>query len=162
MKIVAYNIIDILNKAINVDNKTKIIIKNIANENEEIKPIKLINNVMIKQLDIGTKYYEDLIEKLQGETLSDVDFMTYDKISFLVSEFNNKQYSPVIKNPRDFLMFTMELSKERYSLFVDIQGRLVNNTGDSNSKTYNVLNSIIDNINKQIIGIEEVLNKKYT
>lgn len=158
----AYNVLDIVDKAITVDNKSKEIINKEAKIKSEIKVIQLMNKVMSEQLDISISYYEGVKRQLQGRDLKDVDFMTYDKISFLVNEFLSKLHFPKLNNAIDYLMFTYELSKERYSLFVDIQGRLVNNTGDTSSEIYVILTGIIDNINEQIIKIEEVLNKKYT
>ncbi|MCQ2968782.1 MAG: hypothetical protein MJ191_01425 [Clostridium sp.] len=158
----AYNVIDIIDKAITVDNKNKEFINNEAKRKSEDKVIQLMNKVMTDQLDISIRYYDGLKMKLQGKELSDIDFMTYDKISFLVNEFIMKIHFPKMDNVIDYIKFMYELSKERYSLFVDIQGRLVNNTGDTSSEIYIILTEIIDNINEQIKKIEEILNKKYT
>ncbi|AOR23647.1 hypothetical protein [Clostridium taeniosporum] len=152
-----YNVIDIIDKAIAIEEKRKTIINNVVNENDNIPYIKVISKVLIKQLDKMIKYYEELRKEVKTEELDTIDIMTYDKMSFLINEFNKKTYIPEVNNVREYLKFSLDLARDKYSLFVDIQGRLVNNTKDNNSKTYKILSAIIKNISRQISTIEKTL-----
>ena len=85
--------------------------------------------------------------------------MSYDKISFLINEFNSKVYFPDIKNPIEYLQFALDLSKERYSLFIDLQGRLANNIGNVENQTYDILSMIINRIKEEISSIENAIKR---
>ena len=152
-----YNIIDIINKAINIENKRKIIIKNAITENKTSPSIKLISKVLCNQIDEIIKYYEELKNEIKYAELDEIDFRTYDKMSFLVNEFNERISVLKVTNVRDYLKSTLELEKNKYSLFIDMQGRLFNNTSNIGTKTYEILSKIIADISKHIKTIEETI-----
>jgi len=154
---VGYNIIDIINKAINIENKRKIIIKNAITEKKTSQSIKLISKVLCNQIDEIIKYYEELKNEIKCAELDEIDFRTYDKMSFLVNEFNERISVLKVTNVRDYLKSTLELEKNKYSLFIDMQGRLFNNTSDTGTKTYEILSKIIADISKHIRTIEETI-----
>ena len=56
------------------------------------------------------------------------------------------------------MKFSLNLAKDTYSLFIDIQGRLVKNINDTSTKTYDILSKIINNIKKQIKTIEKTIS----
>ena len=152
-----YNIIDIMNKAINIENRRKSIINNSIIENKTSPAIELISKVLCNQIDEIIKYYEELKIEINHAELEEIDFRTYDKMSFLINEFNERMYVLKVANVREFLKSTLEITKNKYSLFIDIQGRLVNNTSNTGSKTYEILSKIITNISKQIKTIERTI-----
>ncbi|MDR5588229.1 hypothetical protein FDG75_14740 [Clostridium botulinum] len=152
-----YNGIDIIDKAINIEERRKIIINSVVNENTNNPAVKVIAKVLSNQLDAMIKHYEELRNEVSNTELEEIDIMTYDKMSFLINEFNNKLYNPKVNNVREYLEFSLNLAKDKYSLFVDIQGRLVNNTKDTQPKTYEILSNIIKTISKQIRTIEKTL-----
>jgi len=55
-----------------------------------------------------------------------------------------------IQNGKDYLKLSLNFAKDKYSLFLDIQGRLVKDIDDTNTKTYEILSKMIKNIKKQI------------
>ena len=153
-----YNILDIIDKAINIENRRKIIIKNVVAKNKVIPAIVLISKVLCHQIDEIIKYYEELKEEISNTEFEEIDILTYDKISFLINEFNNKTYIQDIDNGKDYLKFSLNLAKDKYSLFIDIQGRLIKNMNDTSTKTYDILSKIINNIRKQIRTIEQTIS----
>lgn len=152
-----YNAIDILYKAINIEERRKIIIKSIECENKSNPVILLMSKVLCQQIDKRINHYKKLKDQIKDSDLEEIDVSIYDRISFLINEFNNKVYSPQVNNVQDYLKFSIELAKDKYSLFIDIQGRLFNNNKDTNTKTYEVLSDIINTISKQIEVTEKTL-----
>ena len=152
-----YNIIDILEKAINIENRRKIIIINAITENQVIPAIKLISKVICNQIDEIVNYYEELKEEIKNTELEEIDFRTYDKMSFLINQYNERIYELEMTNVKYYLKSSLDLTKNKYSLFIDIQGRLVNNTSDTSTKTYEILSKIIANIKNQITIIEKTI-----
>jgi len=152
-----YTAIDIIDKAINIENKRKIINKNIVAKNQVSPAIKLISKVLCTKIDEIIKYYEELKEEIKDTELEEIDVRTYDKMSFLMNEFNESVFAPKVTNVREYLECSLELANNKYSLFIDMQGRLFNNTSDTNTKTYEILSKIIINISNQITTIEKTI-----
>lgn len=152
-----YNIIDIINKAINIENRRKSIIKNALIEKKTSPAIKLISKVLCDKIDEIVKYYEELKAETKQAELEEIDLRTYDKMSFLINQFNERKYVLKMTNVREYLNCMLELTVNKYSLFIDIQGRLVNNTSNTDTKTYEILSKIIADILKQIRTIEKTI-----
>lgn len=153
-----YNVMDIIDKSIKIEEKRKIIIKDVVAEDKALPAVKLISKVLYNQINERIKYYEELKEEIKNTELEEIDFRTYDRISFLMNEFNNRVYIEEITNVKDYLKFSLDLAKDKYSLFIDIQGRLFNNTNDTTTKTYEILSKIITNISKEIRTIENTIS----
>jgi len=154
---VGYNIIDIIDKAINIEKRRKVVIKNAIIENKTSPAIKLISKVLCNQIDEIIKYYEELKVEIKYIELEEIDIRTYDKMSFLINEFNDRICVLKVTNVREYLKSTLELEKNKYSLFIDLQGRLYNNTSDKGTKTYEILSKMIGNTLKHIQTIEETI-----
>jgi len=154
---VGYNVVDIINKAIDIENRRRYIINNLIKENQVSPVISLISKVLCNQIDEIIKYYEDLKEEMKYIEIDEIDVRSYDKMSFLINEFNERMYVLKVANVREFLKSTLEITKNKYSLFIDIQGRLVNNTSNTGSKTYEILSKIIANTLNQIRTIERTI-----
>ena len=153
-----YNVLDIIDKAINIENRRKTIIKSVVVKDKSIPAIVLISKILCRQIDEIIKYYEDLKAEIRNTGFEEIDIITYDKISFLINEFNTKIYIQDIENGKDYFRFSLNLAKDTYSLFIDIQGRLVKNIDDTRTKTYDILSKIINNIRKQIETIEKIIS----
>ena len=123
--IMAYNIIDLIDKAIDITIKRKAIYEKIGNEPFGIPSISILSKVLAKDLDKTLQYYEALKNEIANESFEEIDFAIYDKISFLINEFTKKLSVPDIKNTKEFLEFYLNLEKDLYSLLIDIQGRFV-------------------------------------
>lgn len=155
-----YNVIDVIDKAVNIANERKTKYKNIGKRKGDVQSIKIMSTVFVKQADKTIEYYETLKKELEGLKFEDIDFDVYDRMSFLVNEFNKKEYLEEIngiKDVKDYLKFSLNLEKDIYSLFVDIKGRFVKNTSDVNTKTYEILSKIVDNKANSISMLEKAL-----
>jgi len=153
-----YNVLDIIDKAIDIQNRRKTILKSVVSEHKAKATIILMCKVLCNQIDEIISYYHELEDEIRDTEFEEIDIIIYDKISFLINEFNNKIYYQDIENAKDYLKFLLNLAKDTYSLFIDIQGRLVKNINDTSTKTYDILSKIINNIKKQIETIEKTIS----
>jgi len=153
-----YNVLDIIDKAIDIQNRRKTILKSVVSEHKTKATIILMCKVLCNQIDEIISYYHELEDEIRDTEFEEIDIIIYDKISFLINEFNNKIYYQDIENAKDYLKFLLNLAKDTYSLFIDIQGRLVKNINDTSTKTYDILSKIINNIKKQIETIEKTIS----
>ena len=152
-----YNVIDIINKGIDIASRRKTIFENIELEKCDIPSIKIISKVLIKEVDRTIEYYNILKKEIGNEEFEEIDFAIYDKMAFLINEFNKRIFVPEITNVREFLEFSLDLEKDAYSLLIDIQGRFVKKTSDIHTKTYKILSDIINNIDSHITTLEKTL-----
>ena len=152
-----YNVRDLIDKAIDIGKKQVIIYDNIGRSNSSNLSIKIVSDVLSKKQKKTIEYYELLKKEIKVEDEEEIDFLTFDKLSFLVNEFNMKKYIPEINNAKEFLMFSLNLEEDINSLFIDLQGRLMNNTKDISSKCYKVLSEMITYKVKTIKGLKDTL-----
>lgn len=154
-----YNVVDIINKAIKVTIKEKNIYENVKKEKYDTPIIKAISNVLIKETKKNIEFYENLKKEMEKEKLDDIEFGIYDKISFLVNQFNNKEYLINFDDVKEYLVFSLNVEKDIESLLIDIQGRLVKNISDTELKTYKTLSLIINNKKEYIDKFQKLINK---
>lgn len=152
-----YTVIDVIDKAMDIAQKRKLIYENISKQKSNIPSIKLMSKVLIKNINRTIKYYEELKKELSYEEIEEIGFDVYDKISFLMNEFINKMHVSEINNVKELLVFSLNSEKDLYSLFVDIQGRLINNKNDVNTKAYKILSETINNKANHIKSLENTL-----
>lgn len=152
-----YNIIDIINKSMDISRRRKNIYISIGKEKSDIPSIKIMSVVLIKEIDRTLDFYEKLKREVANKEFEEIDFDIYDKISFLINEFNNKIIINEVNNTREFLKLSLSLEKDVYSLLMNIQGRLVKNTSDTNSETYKILSDIIKYKAKHIETLEKTI-----
>lgn len=155
----AYDVNDIIDKAVNIALKRRNIYENIRQQNKDIYSITIMSKALIKDVEKTIELYKKLTIQLKDVALEEIDFGAYDKISFLINEFNGKLYLYDMKNIKDFLKFSLNLEKDIHSLFLSIQGRLVKNKNDINTKAYEVLSAMINNKAKLIESIEKLLRE---
>lgn len=140
-----YNAIDLIDKCMSIEVKKRKILKTIADSDDISARLRIVIKALLKDINRVMDYYDNIKKELcEIEELSDIEFRTYDKISFLVNEYNNKiEMLNMKKNsPKEFLQFFLELTIDKHTLFVDIQGRLYNNM-KANDKAYKILSQII-------------------
>ncbi len=152
----AYNTIDLIDKAIDMAEKRKEIYRQIANDNSENKVMNIIINTLVKGLDKNIYSYNKLIKYIEQnkEVLEEIDFLIYDKILFLVNQFKKRLMNPKISDTKRLLRFSVNLEKEIYALFIDIQGRLVVKEEDAKSNTYRFLSNVIKEKEEYIKNLE--------
>lgn len=163
-----YNIIDIVNKCIIIEENKRKIFKKIINEDSlnliKSKLIRLrlivLVKTFLKDIDRVIDYYEELKNRINISSIEEIDFRTYDKIAFLMNEYDNKiKYMDLDEiSPKEYVDITLDLTKDKYALLIDIQGRLYNNTNDNKSSTYEVLTNLINHTDNHIKVIENIVS----
>lgn len=156
----AYNVIDLINKSIDMEERRKKLYENIGKQQKEHSSIKIMSKVLIKNIDKTIKHYKDLNKELKNIELEEIDFWTYDKISFLINQYNKKEYEVSFDNVGDYIKFSLNLEKDMYSLLIDIQGRFVKDIKDTYTKTYEILSDIISSRAKHIETLEKILKSR--
>lgn len=150
----AYNVLDLLDKAINIAEKRKKIY------NEEITNILkdsslyMLMNVLIKNVDRTIEYLEKLKLETDNLTGEEIDFDIYDKISFLINEFNQKLFIPKNLNIKTLLESSLNIEKNVLALYIDIQGRLVKKKKDTETNAYKLLSKVILQKEKKIEDLQ--------
>lgn len=152
-----YNVIDLINKAINITIRKKDIYEKIRQEKCDSQSMEIVLTVLIKQIEKTIQYYETLKKEMGDANFEEIDFGIYDRISFLINEFNEKMSEPQINNVRTFLEFSLGLEQNTYILFIEIQGRFVENTSDTHTKTYTILSNMINNKAEFITTLEKLI-----
>jgi hypothetical protein len=151
-----YNIIDIIDKAINIANMRKKLYTEISNESHQSHAVKIISKVLADSVDKTFIYYEKLKREVADKEIEIIDFAIYDKISFLIGQFNLRPHITDATTPTEFISFSLDLEKEILALFLDIQGRLIKTAADSNSITYIILSDMIKNKTNLIHDLENL------
>ena len=138
-----YNIIDIMDKAIAIAYKRKEIYTEISKQQHQPPAVKILSKVLADNVDKTLLYYERLKEEVSGKEIEIIDFAIYDKISFLIGQFNLRLHNTYVTTPKEFISFSLNFEKDILALFLDIQGRLIKTADDSNSGAYIILSDMI-------------------
>jgi len=149
-----YTIIDIVDKSIAIAYKRQDLYSEISVQNNLPSSVKILSKVLSHNVDKTLFYYQKLRKEISDDEI-EINFAIYDKISFLISQFNLREYSTDATTPKDFLSFSLNYEKEILALFLDIQGRLVETSKDTTSKAYAILSNMIKNKSKLIENLEK-------
>ncbi|MBU3113842.1 hypothetical protein [Clostridium lacusfryxellense] len=154
-----YNVIDLIDKAINIAIRKKDIYEGIGHRKCDIPSIEIMSKVLAKEVDKSIKYYEKLKNEVSEEKDEEIEieFFIYDKMSFLINEFNKKSFVKEINNIIEYLKFSLDLEKDGKSLLIDLQGRFMKNADDINTRTYKILTDMINNKDKLIKTLEKII-----
>lgn len=139
--VLGYNIVDLIDKAIKIAQKRKKLYIDISKSHNDFN-IRIISNIIIKNLDRNVSFYIKLKEDT-SDLSEKIDFITYDKISFLINQFERSLINPQITNGRELLEFSLDLEEKLFALFVDIQGRIVRDKKDTESNAYKIISKVI-------------------
>lgn len=153
----SYNIIDIIDKTIRIEEKRIFMINELINENKNLPTINLLGKVFEKESLKMIDYYNSIKLELNDKDIEEIDFRTYDKISFLINEFYNKMFIPAVEKPKEYMQHALKIASDKLALFLDIQGRIVNNCNNTSGITYNILSNIILRLKEQVENIDRVL-----
>ena len=155
----AYNIIDILDKTINIAEKRKKVYSNIDYKGQDKSKFQLVRCVLIKSIEKEISYYEELKKDLKYQDLEDIDFSIYDKISFLMNQFYNKAYCEDIDNIPKLIKCTTSLHKDIFALYMSIQGKLIRTENDTETFAYKILSNVLTRKQKTIVELERLIIK---
>lgn len=153
-----YTIIDIIDKLIMIKMKTREIYLNISHMNREDKAFNLVAIALTKVQEKHIEYYEGLKGKI-GKYIKGIDFLIYDKISFLIDEYKNRvdilEVNP--KNMEEILNLALDFEKKNSALIIDIQGRLVKKEVDVQTKTHSILSEMIKKEQKYLDDLKNII-----
>jgi hypothetical protein len=149
-----YNVIDVINKAINIAIRKKAIYESLGQIKCDIPSVEILSKVLVKEIDRTIKYYEELKNEVMVE---EIDFYVYDKMSFLIDEFSKKPYDTEVNNIKEYLKFSLSLEKDGKALLIDVQGRFVKNASDIHTKTYKILSDMINHKENLITTLEKII-----
>ena len=152
----AYNVLDLIDKAIDIVSNKLNIYKQILME-EDLNTTVLVRNAYIKECEKSILHYKELKSKLQNRELEEIDFVVYDKISFLINEFNSKHGNKKVANKKELNEFTLNYEKDSLALLIDVQGRLIRKESDTTSIAYEVINKIIKKKKAYIRNLKEYI-----
>ncbi|MBF8982896.1 hypothetical protein IZY60_05050 [Lutibacter sp. B2] len=148
-----YTTLDLINKTIIIARKRQDMYKKISSLDSQHFTTAMIANTLVIDAKKTLLYYEKLkMEVEDGQ--EEIDFATYDKISFLINEFKRRFVSPTIYDVENLLKFSLDFEKQVIALFIDIQGRLIHDKYDVEKNTYKILSSIIEAKQKHINNLE--------
>ena len=153
-----YSIVDIIDKSITIANKRKELYSEISMQNHLPPSVLILCKVLASNVNKTILYYQKLKKEVKDDETEKIDFAIYDKISFLINQFNLRIYSTDATTPKDFLCFSLYFEKEILALFLDIQGRLVTHASDTNTKSYIILSDMIKTKTKLIHELERHIN----
>ncbi len=155
----SYNVIDIINKCIYIENEQKKMFEVFLDDDNASIKLQVLVKVFLKDTDRIINYYNQLKEEIFEYELEEIDIRTYDKIAFLMNEYNIRMHSVNLNkvSPREYLKIFLELARDKQSLFIDLQGRFYNNARDSQSNTYKVLSKIIEYTKRHTKMIEKTV-----
>lgn len=154
---IAYNIYDVLDKLIIIENKSIGMYKQIAATKNEYPSIKIVAKVLAREEEKHVKSYDNLKESLKEKELDEIDFDVYDKISGLISEFQSRIIMPNIYNVKELILSALVLESQYLALLVDIQGRMVKKKEDVERISYKVLEGLLEDEKKRINNLKVFL-----
>lgn len=152
----SYNIIDLIDRAIEIGNKVIEIYDNINKEYDDINSLKVVSKIFMKYEKEKIDYYKLLKLKVEKEQISDIDIYVYDKISSLILQFSGKMSTNCYKNKstKEFIQCVLNMNKDVRALFIDIRGRMIQKQGDGDSYEYKILTDIINIEEKYIQDLQ--------
>ncbi len=152
----SYTTVDLINKAIYTTQKKKKLYSKQLEKVEGKTLFYVLTSVIMKNLDNSIEYYDELKREISSD-VEEIDFATYDKISFTINEFNQKMLTPNITNTKDLMNCHLNFEKSLLTLYISIKGRLVKNKEDIKSTAYEVTSVMIIDVEKNIEKLEKFI-----
>ena len=137
-----YDIRDLLNKAIALTEKRKGTYVKLLDNSPDPR-LRILVQIMMSRLDQDIIFYKKTLEELGGGDLEMIDFAVYDMISSLINQFMRTITTPKVKSRKEFVAYVTEIEKSVYALMMDIQGRLAQSEGRTDSITYTTMSKAI-------------------
>lgn len=157
----AYTVLDLLDKSINIAEKRKKLYSKAIPSISKNPSLYVLLNVLIKNSDKTIEYLRKLKLEANNIICEEIAFDVYDKISFLINQFNQKLFIPETLNIKNLLESSLDIEKDVLALFIDIQGRLVKKEADTGTNAYKILSKIILQEEKKIKDIQK-FTKSYS
>lgn len=151
-----YNILDILDKLIVIEEKGYHMYHSITLREDVNERVKVVARILTDQETKHMRLYKQIKAITEAGDLPSIDFDIYDQASQLLFNFIHPTLLH-ITDIQQLLQFALDYEKQNLALVMSIQGLLVRGLGGSSSVTYNVLTKIIEEEKKHIRDIESFI-----
>lgn len=151
----AYTVLDLLDKIIYVEEKKKNICGTGLEKIKDDTRIYILVKVLMKNLNDSIEFHKELKEEVKKTEMEEIDFIIYDKVSFLIDEFSNKVIAPDNFNIKSIFKCCLDFQNNILSLYIYIQGKIVQREEDVGTSTYKVLNTMIVEKKKEVKELED-------
>lgn len=152
-----YTVVDLIDKLIQIEKVGYELYMKIAQDLGNEERVKILAKVFSMQEKRHIKIYEDLKKRASEYDDIDIDFNIYDKAAKLIYGFSRLHTEKNISNTKELLRFSLMFEKENLALVLSIRGLFVKTQEDSETKNYKVLSEIIEEEQKHINDIENLL-----
>lgn len=147
----SYTIKDVLDKLIDIEKEMSKLYSNISNiDNKNYDNFKILCKVMAKEEGRHVAYFDQIKSSITAEDNVEIDIFTYDKISQAIAQFKSKIDIPNLKNIKELIEFMVNFEKENAALLINLRGKLVKKSDDTEKDSYKILTTLIEEENKHI------------
>lgn len=147
----SYTIKDVLGKLIDIEKEMSKLYFNISNTDiKNYDTFKILCKVMAKEEGRHVAYFEQMKNSITDEDNVEIDIFTYDKISQDIAQFKSKIDIPNLKSIKELIDFMVNFEKENAALLINLRGKLVKNSNDTEKDSYKILTTLIEEENKHI------------
>lgn len=152
-----YTIIDIINKIIEIDEKSveiyKLLQKNLTLRDQA----RLVAGVFLREEERHINTYKLIKKQIEDPEITQIDFDIYDSISKILTAFK-KELDYIEKfDVREILMWALNYKQKHLAVVIRIQGLLVRRAEDAEGISYRTLTKIIEEEKKHVKMIEAFL-----
>lgn len=154
-----YTIFDVLDKIIKVETRIKDIYIEVT-KSYQVRRIEIVSRVLAKEKERHIQYYSNLKKESTSELNEDIPFDIYDKISFLINQFNKMILIEKFSSFEELLLYALKYEEMNKALLIDMQGRLLRKKEDNNTLAYKILSEIITERQKHINNINNFIKPK--
>ena len=147
----SYTIKDVLDKLIDIEKEMSKLYSNISNiDNKNYDNFKVLCKVMAREEGRHVAYFDQIKSSITVEDNVEIDIFTYDKISQAIAQFKSKIDIPNLKNIKELIEFMVNFEKENAALLINLRGKLVKKSDDTEKDSYKILTTLIEEENKHI------------
>ncbi|WML34003.1 hypothetical protein [Clostridium sp. OS1-26] len=156
----SYTIKDVLDKLIDIEKEMSKLYFNISNTDiKNYDTFKILCKVMAREEGRHVAYFEQMKNNITDTDNVEIDIFTYDKISQAIAQFKSKIDTPDLKNIKELIEFMVNFEKENAALLINLRGKLVKNSGDTEKESYKILTTLIEEENKHVKSLLPYCNK---
>lgn len=138
-----YTIVDVIDKIIEVEEKSLEIFKMIQNSPNIDQRVKLAAGVFVREEARHIEIYEGIKKDVAGLEDIQIDFQVYDSISKSISEFKKSLIYFETNNVKSLLISVLDFEQKNLALVIRIQGLMVTKKEDVENNSYKTLTRII-------------------
>lgn len=150
----AYTVIDLLDKFIQIEQTGYEMFTQIADSSGAQEKIKTLARIFAREEKRHMDIYRRLKEKMQKEPGIEVDFSLYDKASTIIFGFFRPGLTGGAEDERQLLETCLNFEKENLALALSVRGVLMNSDKGAESVPYKIMTVIVNEEQKHIKNIE--------